>query len=64
VAISTSSFTHADQIDDVKSFFEEKGNKGFELELAQSLDAMKAKQNWLARDKEDVKQWLVQNKYL
>ncbi|KAI1069324.1 hypothetical protein LB507_008790 [Fusarium sp. FIESC RH6] len=64
VAISTSSFTHADQIDDVKSFFEEKGNKGFELELAQSLDAMKAKQNWLARDKEDVKQWLAQNKYL
>ncbi|CAG7562111.1 unnamed protein product [Fusarium equiseti] len=64
VAISTSSFTHANQIDDVKSFFEEKGNKGFELELAQSLDAMKAKQNWLARDKEDVKQWLVQNKYL
>ncbi|KAL6918109.1 hypothetical protein FSST1_009604 [Fusarium sambucinum] len=64
VAISTSSFTHADQIDDVKKFFEEKGSKGFELELAQSLDSMKAKQNWLARDKEDVKQWLIQNKYL
>ncbi|RGP77469.1 aminopeptidase [Fusarium longipes] len=64
VAISTSSFTHGDQIEDVKSFFEQKGSKGFELELAQSLDAMKAKQNWLARDKEDVKQWLIQNKYL
>jgi aminopeptidase 2 len=64
VAISTSSFTHGDQIDDVKKFFEEKGSKGFELELAQSLDSMKAKQNWLARDKDDVKQWLVQNKYL
>ncbi|CAG1976831.1 unnamed protein product [Fusarium graminearum] len=64
VAISTSSFTHADQIDDVKSFFEQKGSKGFELELAQSLDSMKARQNWLARDKEDVKQWLIQNKYL
>ncbi|GKT97991.1 aminopeptidase [Fusarium langsethiae] len=64
VAISTSSFTHGDQIDDVKSFFEQKGSKGFELELAQSLDSMKAKQNWLARDKEDVKQWLVQNKHL
>ncbi|KAM0212747.1 hypothetical protein ACHAQI_004704 [Fusarium lateritium] len=64
VAISTSSFTHNDQISDVKSFFEEKGTKGFDLELAQSLDAMKAKQNWLARDKEDVKQWLRDNKYL
>ncbi|CAJ0547689.1 Ff.00g044430.m01.CDS01 [Fusarium sp. VM40] len=64
VAISTSSFTHHDQISEVKSFFEEKGSKGFDLELAQSLDAMKAKQNWLARDKEDVKQWLRDNKYL
>ncbi|KAH7235684.1 peptidase family M1-domain-containing protein [Fusarium tricinctum] len=64
VAISTSSFTHNDQISEVKSFFEEKGSKGFDLELAQSLDAIKAKQNWLARDKEDVKQWLRDNKYL
>ncbi|KAF4968813.1 hypothetical protein FSARC_3841 [Fusarium sarcochroum] len=64
VAISTSSFTQSEQIADVKSFFEQKGTKGFDLELAQSLDSIKAKQNWLARDKEDVKQWLSQNKYL
>ncbi|KLP00364.1 putative APE2-aminopeptidase yscII [Fusarium fujikuroi] len=64
VAISTSSLTHKDQISDVKSFFEQKGTKGFDLELAQSLDSMTAKQNWLARDKEDVKEWLRKNKYL
>ncbi|KAH7264907.1 peptidase family M1-domain-containing protein [Fusarium redolens] len=64
VAISTSSFTQKDQISDVKSFFEQKGTKGFDLELAQSLDSMTAKQNWLARDKEDVREWLRKNKYL
>ncbi|KAL6361925.1 hypothetical protein LRP88_05407 [Fusarium phalaenopsidis] len=64
VSISTSSFTQEKQTADVKSFFEEKGTKGFDLELAQSLDAIKAKQNWLARDREDVKEWLRENKYL
>lgn len=64
VAISTSSFTQEDQLADVHSFFAEKGSKGFDLELAQSFDAIKAKQKWLARDKEDVKQWLIENKYL
>ncbi|KAF4447296.1 aminopeptidase [Fusarium albosuccineum] len=64
VAISTGSFTQHDQAAEVKTFFGEKGTKGFDLELAQSLDAIKAKQNWLARDKDDVKQWLKDNKYL
>ncbi|KAM0440052.1 hypothetical protein ACHAPT_001155 [Fusarium lateritium] len=64
VSMSTSSFTQEEQTAEVKSFFEEKGTKGFDLELAQSLDAIKAKQNWLSRDREDVKQWLSENKYL
>ncbi|KAH8729276.1 peptidase family M1-domain-containing protein [Ilyonectria robusta] len=64
VAMSTSSFTKEEQVADVRRFFSEKGTKGFDLELAQSLDTIKAKQNWLARDKEDVQQWLIENKYL
>lgn len=64
VAMSTSSFTKEEQVADVRRFFSEKGTKGFDLELAQSLDTIKAKQSWLARDKEDVQQWLVENKYL
>ncbi|KAL6409753.1 aminopeptidase [Ilyonectria robusta] len=64
VAMSTSSFTKEEQVADVRRFFSEKGTKGFDLELAQSLDTIKAKQNWLSRDKEDVQQWLIENKYL
>ncbi|KPM33936.1 Aminopeptidase 2, mitochondrial [Neonectria ditissima] len=64
VAMSTSSFTQDEQVADVQRFFAEKGTKGFDLELAQSLDSIKAKQNWLARDKKDVEEWLAQNKYL
>lgn len=64
VAMSTSSFTQEEQVADVRRFFAEKGAKGFDLELAQSLDSIKAKQNWLGRDKQDVEEWLIKNKYL
>ncbi|KAF7536775.1 hypothetical protein G7Z17_g12983 [Cylindrodendrum hubeiense] len=64
VAMSTSSFTQEEQVADVRRFFSEKGTKGYDLEYAQSLDTIKAKQNWLARDKKDVEQWLAKNKYL
>ncbi|KAF7555976.1 hypothetical protein G7046_g6422 [Stylonectria norvegica] len=64
VAMATNSLTKEEQVADVKKFFGERSTKGFDLELAQSLDAIKAKQNWLARDREDVEQWLKDNKYL
>lgn len=64
VSIATSSLTTKEQVEDVQKFFSERSTKGFDQDLAQSLDAIKAKQNWLARDREDVEQWLKENKYL
>lgn len=64
VAICTSSFTNEEHMKDIRAFYDGKSTKGFDQALAQSLDAIKAKENWLERDTEDVKDWLKQNKYL
>lgn len=64
VTICTSSFTSKKQIADVKEFFEKRNTKGFNQSLAQSLDSIKAKAQWIERDGEDVKGWLKENKYL
>ncbi|KAF2109018.1 peptidase family M1-domain-containing protein [Lophiotrema nucula] len=64
VAITTSSFTHKDQVKDIEAFFADKSTKGFDKALAQSIDAISAKAAWIERDSEDVKSWLKENKYL
>lgn len=58
VTICTSSFTHAEHIADIRAFFADRTTKGFDQSLAQSLDAIKAKENWIERDSQDVKDWL------
>lgn len=64
VTIATGSFTKQEQLAEVEKFFSERSTKGFDQDLARSYDAIKAKINWLGRDKEDVEQWLKENKYL
>ena len=64
VAMASSGFTKPEQLKDVETFFEGKSTKGFERNLAQSYDAVRAKIGWLERDSKDVEQWLKENKYL
>ena len=64
VSICTSSFTKESQLQDVDTFFKSKSTKGFDQYLAQSFDAIRAKEGWLKRDAEDVKAWLEANRYL
>ncbi|KAF2435026.1 hypothetical protein EJ08DRAFT_645952 [Tothia fuscella] len=64
VTICTSSFTSEKQIGEVEAFFREKSTKGFNQSLAQSLDSIKAKGQWIGRDRGDVEGWLRENKYL
>lgn len=63
VQVCTSSFTHRDQAEMVSSFFAKRSTKGFDQGLAQSLDAIRAKTNWLERDGKDVVEWLEKNGY-
>ncbi|KAG9981631.1 hypothetical protein KCU78_g21455, partial [Aureobasidium melanogenum] len=64
VSLCTSSFTSEKQIQEIDAFFKERSTKGFDQSLAQSFDAIGAKEGWLKRDAEDVEAWLKANKYL
>ncbi|KAF2810509.1 uncharacterized protein BDZ99DRAFT_416964 [Mytilinidion resinicola] len=64
VSISTASFTQPQQRRDIQDFFAKKSTKGFDQALAQSLDAIRAKSNWIERDAGDVKGWLERKGYL
>ena len=64
VMMATSGFTKEEQLKDVQAFFEGKSTKGFDRNLAQSVDSVQAKMSYLRRDREDVEGWLRENKYL
>lgn len=64
VTISTSGFTHKDRMTRIEDFFSKRSTKGFDQSLAQSLDAIRAKANWIERDSDDVKSFLKQHGYL
>nr|POE63591.1 aminopeptidase 2 [Quercus suber] len=64
VSMATSGFANKVQLADVEKFFQAKGTKGFDRNLAQSIDAVNAKISWIERDGDDLKTWLKENKYL
>ena len=64
VTILTSSFATPEQKARVEAFFGDRTTSGFDQSLAQSLDAIQSKISWLERDRDDVANWLKENKYL
>ncbi|TID29521.1 hypothetical protein CANINC_001916 [Pichia inconspicua] len=64
VQISTSGFTSIEQYKKVEEFFANKSTKGFNQGLAQSLETIKSKANWVSRDSDAVKEWLKEHDYL
>ncbi|CEJ55612.1 Aminopeptidase 2 [Penicillium brasilianum] len=64
VQLSSSAFCTEAQLKEVEDFFSAKDTKGYDRAVSQSLDAIRAKVNWLQRDREDVESWLKNNQYL
>lgn len=64
VKVCTSGFTSMEQYHEVEDFFKDKDTKGYDKSLAQSLEVIKGNANWVARDGNDVKQWLKSHGYL
>ena len=64
VQIATAGFTHEEQLQTVRQWFEGRSTKGFDRALEQSSDAVRAKAKWLQRDAQDVEGWLSSNGYL
>lgn len=63
VQICASGYTHEEHAKMIEKFFDGKSTKGFDQGLAQSLDAVRAKSQWLGRDKQDVESWLKKEGY-
>lgn len=64
VQLCTSGFTSMEQYAKIEEFFKDKNTKGFDQGLAQSLETIKSKSNWVSRDGEDVIAWLKKYDYL
>lgn len=64
VGICAGGFTRTEQMERVREFFETRDTKGFDRALDQTLDSIKAKNSWLERDGDDVRNWLFLNGYL
>ena len=58
VQIVTNSFSSKASVEEIEKFFNDKSTKGFDQGLAQSLDAVRAKANWVERDAGEVRSWL------
>jgi aminopeptidase 2 len=58
VSLCISAFSSQENLERVQKFFADRSTKGFDQNLAQSCDSIKAKAAWLARDRQDVKDWV------
>lgn len=64
VVVGTSGFTSLESVSEIKKFFASKSTKGFDQSLAQSLDTITSKAQWINRDREVVNKYLKDNHYL
>lgn len=64
VQICTSGFTTMEKYQEIEEFFKAKNTKGFDQGLAQSLETIKSKANWVSRDADAVEKWLKENNHL
>lgn len=64
VQIVTGSFTSTEAIVEIEKFYKERSTKGFDQGLAQSLDSIRGKANWVDRDAQEVRGWLSDRSFL
>ena len=57
---TTSGFTTTEDLADVEQFFSEHPTPGAERAMAQSLEMIRSNISWLARDLENIREWLEQ----
>ena len=63
VTVGTSGYTSLKSVDEIKNFFDTKSTKGFDQSLAQSMDTITSKAQWISRDREVVVEYLKANGY-
>ena len=63
VMIATSGFTSLDAKRQIKEFFDNRSTKGFDQSLAQSLDTITSKAQWVNKDRDVVISYLKEHGY-
>jgi len=58
VKTATSGLTTKEQLDAVNAFFKDREQAGYDRGLAQSIDSIKSKMEWVNRDNADLRAWL------
>lgn len=64
IEYSIDSFSSHEDLEKIEAFFADKNNSKYASSLKQALDAVRANALWVARDADDVKQWLKKAGYL
>lgn len=62
--LTIANYASKDVYDDMVAFFKDKDTTGFDRSLAQSLDVVKGKYQWVDRSSAEVEAWLKDHKYL
>lgn len=61
--VSSSGFTSMEAVEEIKGFFKDKSTKGFDQGLAQALDTVTSKAQWINRDRETINRYLKEHGY-
>ena len=64
LTVATSGFTSTEAVDEITAFFADKDTRGYDQSLAQALDSIKTKAQWVERDHTVVSEYLKQHGYL
>ena len=64
IRASASSFTSEEDAKDIERFFATQDTAVFSMSLAQTLESVRARAQWVARDAKDVASWLTDHGYL
>ena len=62
--VTISGFTSYQDISTIKEFFDKKDTKGYDKSLAQAIDTIESKAQWVSRDTADVEKYLKEKKFL
>ncbi|CAL9733594.1 alanine/arginine aminopeptidase [Monosporozyma servazzii] len=64
LTVATSGYTSTKAVEEITAFFADKDTRGYDQSLAQALDSIKAKAQWVERDHAVVSDYLKQHGYL
>lgn len=64
IRLTLVNYVSEEKYNDIASFFKDKSQEGFDRSLAQALDTIKSKSQWVKKDNTVVVSWLAAHNYL